>query len=83
MDINTLFLIVLLIIILFFFSTISITVGSGDVVISGNPTINTLTTSSPSSVDQSTSSLLDSNSTVTLQGIQNKFYYNNMRYIPI
>lgn len=82
-DINTLFFIVLIIIILFFFSTMTITFSSGDIIIPGTSTMNTLTTSAPASVASSTSSkLLDSATQLSLAGIQNKFYYDNMRYIP-
>ena len=83
METSTLFLIVLVIIIIFFFSSMQITFSSGDIIIPGTSTMNTLTTSAPASLASSTSSkLLDSATQLSLAGIQNKFYYDNMRYIP-
>jgi hypothetical protein len=78
METSTLFLIVLVIIIIFFFSSMKITFST-----SSNNNTKDYTKSESESATQKSNTLVDSPSmAVSLAGIQNKFYYNNMRYIP-
>lgn len=83
MEASTIILIILIIIIIFFFSTMSISVASGNIVqgeyILNNPA------SVPASVSATankSTSLLDTQSLVSLGAIQNKFYYANSQLIP-
>jgi len=83
MEARTIILIILLIIIIFFFSTMSVSVESGNIV-RGEYILNapaSVPASVPSTANESTS-LLDTQSLVSLRAIQNKFYYNNSQLIP-
>lgn len=80
METSTLFLIVLVIIIIFFFSSMKLTFSSSN---NSNNTTSDYTKSEPASATQKNNTLVDSPTmAVSLANVQNKFYYDNMRFIP-